>query len=61
MPAMDFATRNRYRTEIEILARHAPLTEGEVADAALALARKADEVHRRDAGYWLIGEGRPGP
>jgi cyclic beta-1,2-glucan synthetase len=25
---MDFATRNRYRTEIEILAQDAPLTEG---------------------------------
>ncbi len=56
--AMDFATRNRYRTEIEILAHAAPLTEGEVADTALALAQKADAAHRRDAGYWLIGEGR---
>jgi cyclic beta-1,2-glucan synthetase len=55
---MDFATRNRYRTEIEILAKDAPLTEGEVADTALALAAKGDEAHRRDAGYWLIGEGR---
>lgn len=58
-PAMDFATRNRYRTEIEILAQHAPLTEGGVAAAALAMAEKGDEDHRRDPGYWLIGEGRP--
>ncbi len=55
---MDFATRNRYRTEIEILAQSSTLTEGAVADTALALAAKGDEAHRRDAGYWLIGEGR---
>ncbi|WP_240790304.1 GH36-type glycosyl hydrolase domain-containing protein [Rhodobacter sp. SY28-1] len=57
-PAMDFATRNRYRTEIEILAQHAPLTEGEVTDAALVLAAKGDTGFRRDPGHWLIGEGR---
>lgn len=56
--AMDFATRNRYRTEIEILAQNAPLSEGEVTDAALALAANSDQAHRKDAGYWLIGEGR---
>jgi cyclic beta-1,2-glucan synthetase len=56
--AMDFATRNRYRTEVEILSHDAPLTEGEVADAALALAAKGEAEHQRDAGYWLIGEGR---
>ena len=56
--AMDFATRNRYRTEIEILAHSAPLTECEVADSALAAAARGDDEHRRDAGYWLIGEGR---
>lgn len=58
-PAMDFATRNRYRTEIEILAEHAPLTEGEVTDAALAQAGKGEAEHQRDPGYWLLGEGRP--
>ncbi|RYI23971.1 MAG: glycosyl transferase, partial [Acetobacteraceae bacterium] len=57
-PAMDFATRNRYRTEIEILAQHAPLTEGDVTDAALALAGKGDTDYRRDPGHWLMGEGR---
>jgi cyclic beta-1,2-glucan synthetase len=57
-PAMDFATRNRYRTEVEILAQHAPLTEGEVTDAALALAEGCDTPYRRDPGYWLIGDGR---
>ena len=47
---MDFATRNRYRTEIEILAQSAPLTEGEVADTALALAaqgRRGAPARRR--------------
>ena len=57
--AMDFATRNHYRTEIEILAHDAPLTEGEVVDAALRVAEESDADHRRDPGYWLIGEGRP--
>jgi cyclic beta-1,2-glucan synthetase len=57
--AMDFATRNRYRTEIEILARDAPLTEDEVTDATLAMAESCDQDHERDPGHWLIGEGRP--
>ncbi len=57
-PAMDFATRNRYRTEIEILAKHAELTEGEVTDAALAMAAKGGADHLCDPGHWLIGAGR---
>jgi cyclic beta-1,2-glucan synthetase len=56
--AMDFATRNRYRTEVEILAQHAPLTESQVADTALAMAAKGDADHKREPGHWLIGEGR---
>ncbi len=55
---MDFASRNRYRTEIEILGKNAPLTEGEVTDAALAMSAKGDAEHRRDPGFWLIDEGR---
>jgi cyclic beta-1,2-glucan synthetase len=55
---MDFATRNRYRTEIEILAHDAPLAENEVAETAIALTAKGDAAHRRETGYWLIGEGR---
>ncbi len=58
-PEMDFATRNRYRTEIEPLARHSDLTEDGVAAAALNLAGTATDAHRQDPGYWLIGEGRP--
>ncbi|MYZ44947.1 GH36-type glycosyl hydrolase domain-containing protein [Schauerella aestuarii] len=38
---MDFATRNRYRSAIEQLARGAPLSELDITDAALATARKS--------------------
>jgi cyclic beta-1,2-glucan synthetase len=56
--AMDFATRNRYRTEIEILARGSDMSEGAVTDACLTHAQQGDSDHRRDPGHWLIGEGR---
>ncbi len=55
---MDFATRNRYRTEIEILARGSKQAEHAVADACLALAARGDTDHSRDPGHWLIGGGR---
>ncbi len=55
---MDFATRNRYRTEIEILARRSKATEIAVAEACLALAAVGDTVQSRDPGHWLIGHGR---
>ena len=55
---MDFATRNRYRTEIEILARGSKLTENAVTEICLALAADSDSDTSRDAGHWLIGEGR---
>jgi cyclic beta-1,2-glucan synthetase len=55
---MDFTTRNRYRTEIEILARRSGQTENAVADACLALAVQGDTAQSRDPGHWLIGEGR---
>ena len=56
--AMDFATRNQYRTKIEILARGSALTEPAVADACLDLSRHGAEALSRDPGHWLIGEGR---
>jgi cyclic beta-1,2-glucan synthetase len=56
--AMDFATRNRYRTEIEILARGSELSETAVTDACLTLASRADTEFAADAGHWLIGDGR---
>ena len=55
---MDFATRNRYRTEIEILARRSAITENGVADACLVLASQGDSAQARDPGHWLIGDGR---
>ncbi len=58
-PSMDFATRNRYRTEIEVLSRGSALTEGAVTEACLALADGADTDHARDPGFWLLGGGRP--
>ncbi|MDZ7907686.1 MAG: glucoamylase family protein [Gemmobacter sp.] len=57
--AMDFVTRNRYRTEIEILARGSQLTESAVTEACMALAATAGDHHTRDPGHWLIGAGRP--
>jgi cyclic beta-1,2-glucan synthetase len=60
--SMDFITRDRYRHAVEELARRAPLTELEVAGAAVNLAAKADpnaDARLHDAGYYLIGDGRP--
>jgi cyclic beta-1,2-glucan synthetase len=63
--AMDFATRNRYRTAVEQIARGARRSELEVAQAAVAASRErsgaaggAGAAARRDPGYWLIGPGR---
>ena len=55
---MDFATRNRYRTQIEVLARQSDKTENAVAEACLGLAAQGDSPLSRDTGHWLIGEGR---
>jgi cyclic beta-1,2-glucan synthetase len=57
-PTMDFVTRNRYRTEIEILARGSELSEDAVVEACLDLALSGASTHARDPGHWLIGEGR---
>ncbi|MET0681070.1 MAG: glucoamylase family protein, partial [Burkholderiales bacterium] len=66
--AMDFPTRNLYRSAIEELARGSRLSELEIARAALAAARdralqKPEEGDdpdgpRRDPGYYLIAGGR---
>ena len=58
--AMDFATRNRYRTAIEVLARGSGQSEITVAGAALAAAAAGDSAHSRDPGYALIGAGLAG-
>ncbi|WP_234992388.1 GH36-type glycosyl hydrolase domain-containing protein [Roseisalinus antarcticus] len=56
--AMDFVTRNRYRTEIEVLARGSSLSEIAVAEAALSLAAKGAQGAESDPGFGLIGLGR---
>jgi cyclic beta-1,2-glucan synthetase len=61
--AMDFATRNSYRTAIEDLARRAaPAVRGDelaVTDAALLLVADGRSARERDPGHVLIGAGRP--
>ncbi|HEY6718393.1 MAG TPA: glucoamylase family protein, partial [Reyranella sp.] len=61
--AMDFATRNLYRTAIEEMARGTDLTEPEIARRALGAASSAPgtcdgDRRQRDPGYHLIGGGR---
>ncbi len=56
--AMDFASRNIYRTAIEALARGSGTSEVAVTDAALALARAGETPATRDPGHGLIGPGR---
>ena len=53
--AMDFPTRNLYRSVIEELARGSKLTELEIAQAALAASGPG---RAQDPGYHLIGGGR---
>ena len=65
---MDFPTRNLYRSAIEELARGSPLSELEIARAAMAAAGdralgrpeegEDPDGHKRDPGYYLIGGGR---
>ncbi len=62
--AMDFATRNLYRTAIEQMARGADVAEPEIARRALQAASRAagtcdGDRRRHDPGYHLIGGGRP--
>ena len=59
---MDFTTRTLYRSAIEQLARHSPLSETEVANRAVALAADAAATHapgdrRCDPGYYLLAGG----
>ncbi|MGV8952507.1 MAG: hypothetical protein ACOH2M_15475 [Cypionkella sp.] len=56
--AMDFATRNAYRTAIEDLSRHSKLDELAVTDAALMFASAGETERARDPGFGLIGPGR---
>ncbi len=59
---MDFPTRDRYRHVVENIARHSPLSEVGVADAAINLARATVarvgcEDRGAHVGYYLIDEG----
>ncbi len=60
---MDFATRDRYRRVVDQLAKHSPMSEVEVARAAIELAhqaakdRGADDVSAH-VGFYLIDRGR---
>jgi hypothetical protein len=59
---MDLATRDRYRLELQRLARRAKLTEEEIAQAALQRAERAQSGGNQDSrtfhiGYYLIGPG----
>ena len=67
-PEMDFATRDRYRHAVEVLARRSGLGEVEIARRAVAMADATAQgsvpgargpSQRRDPGYYLISEGRP--
>ena len=64
---MDFESRDLYRRKLAAIAAQSDLTETQVADQALALAREAHDRRYRDPriarreshiGYYLVGEGR---
>ncbi|GAB6040390.1 GH36-type glycosyl hydrolase domain-containing protein [Endothiovibrio diazotrophicus] len=62
-PAMDFASRDRYRHVVEALARAAGLAEEAVAEQAVGLARAAaarlgSDDRAAHVGYYLIDRGR---
>ena len=65
--AMDFPTRNLYRSAIEQLARGSSASELDIADLVLKLAETAaagaanavQTERAGDPGYYLIAEGRP--
>jgi cyclic beta-1,2-glucan synthetase len=56
--AMDFATRNLYRSAIEDLARNSKLTELETAQLALRSSGEGAGPRERDPGYHLMAAGR---
>ncbi len=64
-PAMDFATRDRYRHATERIAKEGRLTEAEVAAKAIELARASvvgagGDDRARHVGFYLIDSGRAG-
>lgn len=62
-PAMDFATRDRYRHVIERIAKRLGVPEVDVAGSALALADRernpdATDIRTSHVGYYLVDDGR---
>lgn len=59
---MDFATRDRYRHAVELLARRSGIAEWDLAARVATRAAAADVVdgdaRRLHVGYWLVGGGR---
>ena len=61
---MDFATRDRYRHTVEKIAKHSPLSETEIAQKAIELARESFERlgpddRRAHVGFFLVDQGQP--
>jgi len=54
---MDFATRDRYRHQVEKMARRSGLSELEVAEKTNAFAGESAGDASSHVGYWLIGPG----
>ena len=66
--AMDFTTRDHYRHIVEDIARHSPLSESQVAHAAIQLAQTAaaaadkqqdDDQRGAHVGFYLVAQGLP--
>jgi hypothetical protein len=64
-PRMDFGSRDAYRNVIGSLAKHSPLSEQEVAEAAVELAERVPPedsravLRRRHVGFYLVDSGLP--
>jgi hypothetical protein len=64
-PRMDFDSRDAYRNVIGSLAKHSPLSEREVAEAAVELAASVPPqdsravLRRRHVGFYLVDSGLP--
>ena len=56
--ALDFRTRDMYRSAVEQLARGAEQSEIVVARAVVHRAESGSDELTRDVGYWLIDKGR---
>jgi cyclic beta-1,2-glucan synthetase len=61
-PTMDFHTRDNYRHQVEKISKKSHLSEQEVAQVALELARKSaietpTDEKRSHVGYYLVGNG----